>query len=319
MAESETQKEEEDKKAETEQEESGPAAQCKRIFNANSAKHLGTGLRYLIIAIWALHIHVFWCFTFCVCIIAGGIYDDTDDTPFWIILLVFMWFPMGTAVTPAIVVFLINSVGGFYDEIQSWEVAYISWGACCTLFYGPVLVVAAKDSSAAGALLDALSKFLLYPFGIRPRDAGDSIVWSSPLVSVAPSLVSGFFANFILQPKYFLECNEAYGPISDPDSCFNDGAICCVAISSHTEPAGFFAGLASTVLAAWGVVKIIGHFICLHDDEVKFDKDDEEKTKRMMKDVLSTKSGRDLLAKSISLSERGPDDTKKDGTEAGAV
>ena len=37
--------------------------------------------------------------------------------------------------------------------------------------------------------------------------------------------------------------------------CFDDVKICCIALSSHEEPATFLASLATTILAAWEVIK----------------------------------------------------------------
>ena len=328
MAESEAQKsskpKENENKAEPGQEGRQTPSRCKRVLNALSAKNFGILLKYSIITFWALHCNLF-AFCGCVCLsIACCITEDAEDGPAF--MFAFMFMTLGPVVTTSVVVFLINSVGDYYDDIQSWQIAYITWGAFCTFIFEGFLTLASyygdpnEDEEGATAVLRKVVKWLLYPFGIKPRQAEDeTMFWTVPLVSFAPAMVIGYFANFILEPNYVFECDESYGPIADPDSCFNDGAICCMAISSHSEPMVFMASLASTVLAAWGVVKIIGYVICLHDDDIVVDEDDTEKTKKLVKDALSSTSVRDIMKDSIALSEKEETETPKvKETEAGA-
>merc|ERR1712062_325446 len=158
-----------------------------------------------------------------------------------------------------------------------------------------------------------LAKWLLYPFGIKPSDAGDSDYWSIPLVSFAPAMVAGFLANFFLETKYLFECDKSlYDSISDV--CFDEEGVCCMAISSHTAPITFMASLASTILAAWGVVKTIGYLICIADDEVVIDnKEEEEKTKAMVKTVMRSPSVRKMMRETIDLAKE--EETKKAESE----
>ena len=52
-----------------------------------------------------------------------------------------------------------------------------------------------------------------------------------------------------------------------------------------------------------GVVKVVGYFICVHDDSVE-QETEADKNKKMLKDLLSSKSGRDLMKESMALSEK---------------
>ena len=268
-----------------------------RVLNTLSAKTFGTFLKYSIIILWALHCNLFGC-----CGYVGLLMDRRankcgrfdEDGPGPVAVFSLIWIALGPVVTADIVVFLVNSVGDSYDEIQSWQIAYITWGSFCTIIFGgfiTLVFIHHFGDADYNDVMDKLVRWLLYPFGIKPRRAEhETVFWTVPLVSLAPAMVLGFLANFILEPKYVFECDESYGPIADPDSCFNDGAICCIAISSHSEPLAFMASLASTILAAWGVVKIIGYFICFHDDDIVVDDDETEKAPQLMKDALSSSS-----------------------------
>ena len=118
---------------EKEQEEKEHVSRCQRIRKLFSFKNFGKALRYFIIFVWAMHINIFWCCLICVAaitVLSEGV-DDTNDIWF---IPTFIWFPLGTAVTPSVVVFLINSVGEYWSEIQSWQIFYIVWGYILTVF-----------------------------------------------------------------------------------------------------------------------------------------------------------------------------------------
>lgn len=285
-----------------------PAQEEKQPPSRLSAKTFGKLLKWSIIILLALHSSLFGC--------CGVLcYGFSDPGAFTLLSLI--WIFLGPVITSSIVVFLLNSVGDFYDDIQSWQIAYITWGALCTFIFAGITIVAHFEHSKKNFI--NLVRWLLYPFGIKPQKAEEeTLFWTVPLVSVAPAMVIGYFANFIMAPKFVLACHESYGPIADPDSCFNDGAICCTAISSQADPLIFMAHLSSSILAAWGVVKIIGHFICLHDDNIVVAEDETEKTKKLVKNVLSSPSVRNIMKDSIALSEKEETENPKVKKEAEA-
>merc|ERR1719242_1187291 len=159
-----------------------------------------------------------------------------------------------------------------------------------------------------------VAKWLLKPFGVNPSQQSQrSIFWSIPLVSLAPSMVAGFLANFFLETKYLIACDQSlFDPISDV--CFHEEGVCCMVISSHTKPITFLASMASTILAAWGVVKGIGLLICSAEG---YETEEEEKIKdiakkvmeevmakekieKITKKVMGSPSGRNILRQSIA-------------------
>jgi hypothetical protein len=86
-----------------------------------------------------------------------------------------------------------------------------------------------------------------------------------PLLATAPAMVAGFFANYILDIKYLLKCDTSY--VDRSEMCFDD--VCCVAYDSHSEWISFMSSLASTLLAIWGVIKVIGVFASEGDNNLK--------------------------------------------------
>jgi len=310
MAESEGEAEQNEDKEENEQ--------CQHVEDGNGEtststllKPIGITLEWLLFGIFMLHCHVFlFCFKYLI-----DIAPKYCSKRKYKILECFTGtlLSFSPSMTSVFIVVIINIIGEMFPEIQSWEVCYIMWSLCVSIAYWIQIVlleIMRKEDKAAAK--DTMSKWLLYPFGIKPSEAGDSNRWSIPLVSFAPAMVAGFLANFILEEKYVFQCDHsAYDSISDV--CYHDEGVCCIAISSHTAPITFMASLASTILAAWGVIKAIGHLICISDDNVVIDHTEELE---MMQRVLSTPSGRKLMKESIATMEE--EETKKAESEAGS-
>lgn len=266
-------------------------------------KRIGKGLKYMLWASWFLHYHVLLC-----CLIptvfALYLWDEEDETLWASILACFccswLFVPvafLSPCATPIAVTILINDVGDFYEEIQSWQVTYIIWGTSCGALLYAILYGAQRDIDQS-----TIENWLLWPFGIKVKESDAAWIWLVPLVSIAVAIVGGFIANYILAKRYLLDCDESY----TTGRCY-DG-MCCRLVSSHDvrESSRFLGDLASNILAAWGVVKATAYFICVHDDEFKAE--DQEKTKFMQ--LLST------VQKQTSKAGRG----KESGpSEAGAT
>ena len=203
-----------------------------------------------------LHMHIFLCFGFCV-----GIKGHENASE--IVL------NLGILTTPPIAVFLINNVGDFYPEIQSWEISWIIWGVCVFLIGISECVWIRHSSSERQTAIHEFGKVLLSPFGIIAKDIGGMYSYICPLVAVAPSIVGGYIANFFLEIKYYLDCDPSYNDISN--ICENEGTpneVCCITFTSHQEWIEFLPQLASSSLAAWGAVKVLGTFLVATDDAV---------------------------------------------------
>ena len=169
--------------------------------------------------------------------------------------------------TPPIVVFLINDVAGVYPEIQSWEISWIIWG-CIVFLIGIMeqIYVHYSDKHYEDAT-KVYGQLLVAPFGLKidAEYITDVYMYICPLVALAPAIVGGYMANFFLEIRYFLDCDAGYNDISA--ICIDE--ICCVAVNSHEDWVEFLPKVASSSVAAWGVVKIFGTFLLSYDDNVE--------------------------------------------------
>lgn len=157
----------------------------------------------------------------------------------------------GSIITPIAVVYMVNSMSDYWEEIQSWQISYISWGCSSALLWTAVVLQHRK-------IFDKIDfkNWILFPFGMATEDADiDLFWWVTPLVATAPASVIGFIANFILDEKFELICDREYNDIST--ICYDD--VCCITRSSQNgnEVIFFMSSLASTILASWGVIKIV--------------------------------------------------------------
>lgn len=228
---------------------------------------VGKSLKILILAIYYVHANVFACCGYFLL----WFFDDYCAT-----IAAFILISPGTAVTTSVVVYLLNDVVGLYDELQSWQVAYILWGAfCCLGLMTPEIcsIVQRKGEDEAWKVRETFDKFLLYPFGVKAVYAGNSCVWTLPLVSCAPALVGGFIANFIFEERHILECDKSYNVFSN----ICEENVCCIVISSHDNWINFITKLASSIIAGWGIVKSVGFFITTYGDD-GVETEDETKT-----------------------------------------
>ena len=129
----------------------------------------------------------------------------------------------------------------------------------------------ANGTSTESAPIDfeeEFCKILLLPFGLRSEDTGDSFNFTVPLVSLAPAIVGGYIANFILEKTYSLECDVDFNSFAD--ICEGEGVekVCCITVSNHQNWFDFLPDLAASILAGWGIVKLIATFISSYDEEV---------------------------------------------------
>eukprot|EP00483_Globobulimina_turgida_P003058 UN03063 len=209
---------------------------------------IGKILRYSIIIIYGIHSHIFFCIA-----CATALFLKDEDTQERIPTLLNA---TGPVITTSLVVFILNHIVNVYDDIQSWEIAYILWSVICALlYYAQEILVCMKKDKDRKEVVASFDKFLLYPFGVKSSETGDSGIWSLPLVASAPAIVGGYIANYILSVHYVLECDPSYEPISN--ICEKD--VCCIITNSDENWINFIVQLASSILASWGIVKSVGY------------------------------------------------------------
>lgn len=263
-------------------------------------RQFGSALQIMLYCSWALHYHVFICLNI-PWAFAGYLLEDNDEPVnqacacCWAFcccgLLFFLCLMVSPFATPFVVVYLINEVGGFYDEVQSWQAAYCIWGCSCGFLFYISLVVG-----------DGFTNWLLWPFGIQAKKTSGTVAWLIPLVAAAISIVVGFCANYGLEKRYILDCDESY----TEGICY--GTLCCLPVSSHDLQEGtrFMGDLASNILAVWAVVKSIGYFICKHDDEMELEDQGQTQFMKYFSSMNMSKSmNRKQMEESIKSAEAG--------------
>ena len=173
-------------------------------------------------------------------------------------------------ITPGLIVFILNDVTDSYPEIQSWQCAYILSGVTVGLVQ--IIKLLWVDWYHYGDEVKDRQfwDLLLFPFGFKSANEGTDF-FSLPLLSLAPAIVGGYIANFILEEKYSLECDVRYNPIS---TMCEDG-VCCITVSSHEDWFDFMPKLGGSVVTAWGVVKFIGIFILTYGEFVDTEEDEK--------------------------------------------
>ena len=170
---------------------------------------------------------------------------------------------IGVSITASIVVFLIQYFG-VYDEIQSWQIAYLTWAFSFSLlcFAQSIVTYIKGGQNFADEVDEYWNAKMLQPFGIKANDAGSTSNWSFVLVACAPAIVFGYLANFILEEKFILSCSKNL----QTDICNDD--VCCELVSSHTDWIVFLVQLASSSLAAWGFIRYVGLLLLQIDEDV---------------------------------------------------
>eukprot|EP01083_Nonionella_stella_P000725 2069_1 len=172
----------------------------------------------------------------------------------------------GFVAPPLIMTWLLLFKFDYYDEIQSWMIAYIVWGVC-SFVLGMVYIVlyVLMDSPKQKKYINSINKvvFFIVAIDFGALDIVSIITNVSfediflgkamglvtlfltvPLASLLPSAISGFIANYILEEKFELKCRD---DIVNTDICFESLDYgCCEVISSHNwrNSYAFMGGLA---------------------------------------------------------------------------
>eukprot|EP01084_Bolivina_argentea_P171469 297068_1 len=187
----------------------------------------------------------------------------------------------GILVVPFIIVYVILLDAVDYQEwngeLQSWMVAYVTWGVCSYLFI-LMCTIAALDHM--GSLAEAMIANVFWIIGVdfgqidfetlfsHNDTFGFAMVLVYPALGAAlPSAIVGFIANFVLEEKFELKCNDE---IINDTLCFDEKFGCCEVISSHDvrNTYAFIGGLASNILATWAFIRIVGYLMVNINPEV---------------------------------------------------
>jgi len=257
-----------------------------QIFLNRLPRRLGKFLQRALHLSWALHLHLFLCCVF-PCIYCVGIYRARTCIEYSTIA--FSILSMFT--TPFVVtLYLINEVGDFYPEVQSWQVSYCVWGCSCGVL--SIIGLICKEKG----IVSKFQNWILWPFGISVSNDAHTSIWAIPLVSVAVSIVGGFVANYALEQRFLLNCGSSYSE----GMCYHD--VCCQPVGSHqfVESGRFVGDFASNILAAWGVVKGLAYFIVTHDKSVRY----EDSAGAKFKEMYSKHKGDTETALSDSINQK---------------
>ena len=182
----------------------------------------------------------------------------------------------GLVIVPFIIVYnvLLDAVDAeeWNGEIQSWMIGYITWGI--VTFLGISMVLTAAFVDGFEHLLDRVLLKIFWIIGVDfdIKDKGEflnehpsvmfglcMVVVFPALAAMLPSAIVGFIANFVLEEKFELKCNDDI----TSDLCAGDEYGCCEVISSHDvrNTYSFVGGLASNILATWAVIRIAGYLM----------------------------------------------------------
>eukprot|EP00483_Globobulimina_turgida_P002956 UN02961 len=175
------------------------------------------------------------------------------------------------AIAPFINVYFMMSEMHYWDEIQSWMISYIIWGivSLMTSISHFVLIYFHKDIRI---LDNAILLIMGVDFGdfdvVRELEGNNffemlGIIFIFPaLASLLPASVIGFIANYYLEEKFDLKCDEDIARTSQ-HLCLEEEYGCCEVISSHDiyNTWSFFGGLASNMLFTWAIIRIGGYLL----------------------------------------------------------
>ena len=157
-------------------------------------------------------------------------------------------------------------------EIQSWMIAYVTWGVCsCLLINGALAGLLFQRRKIINHLYDNLFWILGVDFDFKDKSEikkflkrGNALICVAfvlpALAAVAPSAIVGFIANYALEEKFVLKCKD---DIESDNLCFGARYGCCKVISSHDVQFAyaFIGGLTSNIVATWAVIRVIGYLM----------------------------------------------------------
>eukprot|EP01083_Nonionella_stella_P125690 380180_1 len=170
-----------------------------------------------------------------------------------------------TLTSTCLITFIVFTVSG-YSEIQSWMVAYMSWGFCFAMVY---LIRDFAHVTSNVKLMHLEKTIVLLITGIAISENVDSNTGElRVLMCFLPGSVCGFLANYILQERFMLKCKQSY---TDSSVCFDDGVGCCQVISSHDLMNAYYftGGLVSNILASFTVIRISAWMLTFVNPEFK--------------------------------------------------
>merc|ERR1712083_527813 len=122
-----------------------------------------------------------------------------------------------------------------YNGFQSLHIFYISWISIQWIEEGLIRICYALGYNSF-----RYDSFRLNLLGIQFRRKNDIIeasgyfnYWINPTFSLLPATIIGFVANYVMEPKFILQCDV---DLTVGDVCYDDHSArtgCCDVVSSH--------------------------------------------------------------------------------------
>ena len=153
-----------------------------------------------------------------------------------------------------------------YDDIQSWMVAYMTWGLCSCCYYVRLAMLLGDKTFLTS--FDWLWKVVGIEMPVDMRM--DKLYLCVHLASLLPAAVAGFVANFAMQEKFDLLCNDDLDIFDATVLCTTDSATCCGLVSSwKLETSYAFVGkIISNVLGVFAFVRLLAWLMTQGDPEL---------------------------------------------------
>merc|ERR1712013_488025 len=217
---------------------------------------------------------MFGCCCLCLLTVCLQCVDISQSRRHMIYILIFAILHCGVAIVPALTVWAVLASTDSYDEdeyaVQSWMLSWVVWGAFSWILSTVYMYAGSVESERLAKTIQSVCLFLIgVDIGnVKLELKGDgqdswellgALCIFPSLASVMPAAIVGFIANYIFEQKFQLKCSADI----ETDLCFDNDFGCCTVVSSHDyDNIYIFAGgLASSILATWAVVRIIGYLM----------------------------------------------------------
>eukprot|EP01084_Bolivina_argentea_P174715 302633_1 len=207
------------------------------------------------------------------CVVLCCYKGNNQDTQDLLIAIFLIISDSGMMIVPIVVVSLILSQSDLYgNEIQSWMIAYIIWGALSFVISSIYAYAYATDKHTTRKNINLIVLLIIGVDFEGTKVEGEELKFNDPwkgfgilyvfpsVACLMPAAITGFIANFILEEKFTLKCAEE---IKNDYLCPDDKNGCCEIVSSYdlVNSYMFIGGLASNILAIWAVIRIVGYLM----------------------------------------------------------
>jgi hypothetical protein len=157
-------------------------------------------------------------------------------------------------------------IGGIVNAVVGFLVGYfaLEWPLAPLVAYEVWFIAAAvafQQSEDFAGSAAAFNAKLLLAFDVEvdglelEDDANDTLGTLYLLIGLLPALVMGFLFQWVLHPRYDMECTTKWSNDDTFKGCVKFGDVCCQAVDEKFDYFTFMAYLTGNVLAGYGVVK----------------------------------------------------------------